>query len=323
MAEIINPKDAEALKIVVGSLVKKVDELARKVDEVVTAQGKVDTSLQEFKEAKKSGAPVQFMKAETVEKAIEDKLNSKLVVSKVSVDVRNATIGKESKEKIDGLMKSTGSLITAANKLVESIKAIKPRRPLLGLTIYDGEKTFWLGVGLAALFLTGMFVAIVWANMKVNFIQDQAFYWGNRAYQAALLIDDEDPGKTYHMIMSHFTEYPDKAKEVVDDLEKRAKRYEEIKHYLISLIEDKDSRDIRVIKSEIDHGEGWFLYRFFDEETERSIHVWPDGRVEETTEKIVTDLASARKYSKRKIWRTIKEATDSSSDEESHDAIVQ
>ena len=177
MAEIINPKDAEALKIVVGSLVKKVDELARKVDEVVTAQGKVDTSLQEFKEAKKSGAPVQFMKAETVEKAIEDKLNSKLVVSKVSVDVRNATIGKESKEKIDGLMKSTGSLITAANKLVESNKAIKPRRPLLGLTIYDGEKTFWLGVGLAALFLTMAALAVLLLDRAV--VAGNLFTWNS------------------------------------------------------------------------------------------------------------------------------------------------
>ena len=323
MAEIINPKDAEALKIVVGSLVKKVDELARMVDEVVTAQGKVDTSLQEFKEAKKSGAPVQFMKAETVEKAIEDKLNSKLVVSKVSVDVRNATIGKESKEKIDGLMKSTESLITAANKLVESNKAIKPRKPLLNLTIYDGKKAMWFGVGIAGLFLIGMIWAIIWANKKVNSIQDQAFYWGDRAYQAALLRDLDRPGDEYHITVSHFAEYPGKVREYVDLLEKKANYYQEQKTYLISLLREKDTRDIRVLDWEIDRGEGWFLYRFFDEEIERSIHVWPNGKVEETTDKIVTDLASAQKYSKRKIWRTIKESPPAQADEESQGASVQ
>ena len=166
----------------------------------------------------------------------------------------------------------------------------------------------WFGVGLAGLFLIGLIVAIVWANKKENSIQEKDFYWANRAYQAALLNDEERPGEAYHVIMSHFTEEPEKSKRVVDALEKDAQHYQEIKHYLLSFIRNKDPRDIRVLAWEINKGEGWFRYRFYDEETERSIHVWPDKKVEETTDKIVCDLASAQKYSKRKIWTTIKDA---------------
>lgn len=304
----INQQEENTLKAVVGKLAKQVEEMNEKVDGIVTAQGKVDASLQEFKEAKNNSTPVQFMRAETVEKTIEDKLNSQLVESKVSVDVRNATIGKESKEKIDRLIGTTGSLIKAAETLVESNKTIKPRKPLLSLTIHDGKKAMWFGVVLAGLFLIGLIVAIVWADKKVSAIQQQDFYWANRAYQAALLDDVKHPGDIYHEIMSHFTEEPEKSKEHVEALETRANRYKEIKQYLLSLIGEKDSRDIRVLAWEIYKGEYWILYRFYDEETERSVHRWLDGKVEETTDKIVTDLASAQKYSKRKIWTVIREA---------------
>ena len=304
----IGQQEEATLKGAVLKLTKEVGELKEKVDNVVTAQGKVDSSLQDMATARRTGNPVQYMKAETVEKTIKDNLNSQLVGSKVSVDVRNATIGKESKEKIDGLLKSTGSLITAAENLVESNKAIKPRKPLLNITIHDGKKAMWFGVGIAGLFLIGMIWAIVWANKKVNSNQEQAFYWGDRAYQAALLHDEERPGDAYHVALSHFTDEPDKVKKYVDMLEKEASRYQEIKTYLLSLLREIDTRDIRVISWELDHGEYWILYRFFDEETERSVHRWPDGKVEETTDKIVTDLASAQKYSKRKIWTVIQEA---------------
>lgn len=300
----IGQQEEATLKGAVLKLNKEVGELKEKVEGVVTAQGKVESTLQEFATARRNGTPVQLMKAETVEKTIKDNLNSQLISSTVNVKVNDtvATIEKQSKEKID-------SLITAAENLVESNKSIKPRKPLLNLTIHDGKKAIWFGVGLAGLFLIGMVWAIVWANNKVNSIQDQAFYWGNRAYQAALLSDDEDPGESYHVIMSHFTEDPEKSKEVVEALEKRANRYEEIKQYLLSFIGKSDTRDIRVLDWEINHGEGWFLYRFYDEEAERSVHVWPDKKIEETTDKIVTDLASAQKYSKRKIWTVIREAS--------------
>lgn len=299
----IGQQEEATLKGAVLKLTKDVEELKEKVDGIVTAQGKVDSSLQEFAEARRTGTPVQYMKAETVEKTIKDNLNSGLVNSTVKVDVKDpvATIGKQSKEKID-------SLISAAGKLVESNKTIKPRKPLLNLTIHDGKKFLWYGLAVAGVCLIAGIWTIVWANKKVNSIKEQPFYWGDRAYQAAVLGDEEDPGESYHVIMSHFTEDSEKSKEIVEALEIRAKRYQEIKQYLLSFIGNKSSRDIRVLGWEIEKDEGWFLYRFFDEETERSVHVWPDKKVEETTDKIVTDLATAQKYSKRKIWTVIQEA---------------
>lgn len=299
----IGPQEEATLKGAVLKLTKEVGELKEKVDGVVTAQGKVDSSLQEFATAKRTGTPVQFMKAETVEKTIKENLNSGLVNSTVTVNVNDpvATIGKQSKEKIDGL-------ISAAGNLVESNKSIKPRRPLMNFNIYDGKKFLWIGLAVAGVCLIATIWAICWANKKVNSIQEQAFYWGDRAYQASVLRDEAHPGEDYHFVISHYAEEPDKVKELVDVMEKEAKRYQDIKNYLLSLLREKDSRDIRVIAWELNKGEYWILYRFFDEETERSIHRWPDGKVEETTDKIVTDLASAQKYSKRKIWTTIQEA---------------
>lgn len=299
----IGQQEEATLKGAVLKLTKEVGELKEKVDNVVTAQGKVDSSLQDMATARRTGNPVQYMKAETVEKTIKDNLNSQLVSSTVNVNVKDpvASIGKQSKEKIDGL-------ISAAGNLIESNKAIKPRRPLMNFNIYDGKKFLWYGLAIAGVCLIATIWVIIWANKKVNSIQEQAFYWGDRAYQAALLQDEERPGDAYHVALSHFTDEPDKVKKYVDMLEKEASRYQEIKTYLLSLLRKIDTRDIRVISWELDHGEYWILYRFFDEETERSVHRWPDGKVEETTDKIVTDLASAQKYSKRKIWTVIQEA---------------
>lgn len=319
----IGPQEEATLKGAVLKLTKEVGELNEKIDGVVTAQGKVDSSLQEFATAKRTGTPVQFMKAEIVEKTIKENLNSQLVGSTVNVNVNNATIGKESKEKIGGLIASADGLISAAGALVDSNKSIKPRRPLMNFIIYDGKKFLWYGIAIAGICLIATIWAIVWANKKVNSIQEQAFYWGDRAYQAALLRDLDRPGDEYHITVSHFAEYPGKVREYVDLLEKKANYYQELKTYLISLLRGKDTRDIRVLAWEIDRGEGWFLYRFFDEEIERSIHVWPNGKVEETTDKVVTDLASAQKYSKRKIWRTIKEYPPAQADEESQGDSVQ
>lgn len=102
---------------------------------------------------------------------------------------------------------------------------------------------------------------------------------------------------------------PDNAKEYVEMLEMEANRYQEMKQYLLSIIKERDSRDIRVLEGDRRYGEGWYRYRFFDEEIWRFVHIWPNGKAEETTDKIVTDLASAQKYSKRNIWITLREAT--------------
>ena len=315
----IGQQEEATLKGVVSKLAKDIEQnnerlkaLEDKVDGVVAGQGDVNSSLQDLANARRTGTPIQVMKAEVVEKTIEDKLTTQLVGTTVPVDVRNATIGKESKEKIDGLMESTGSLITAAEHLVESNKAIKPRKPLLNLTVNGDKKLLWIAFGLVTVFTMLAMGVIIWANNKVASIQDdlqnQPSYWGDRAYQAMLQSDDTDPGKAYHLAFSHFDEQPDKVKKYVEKLELEAEQYQEWKQYLLSFIGKKDSRDIRVLAWEIDHGEGWFLYRFYDEETERSVHVWPDKKVEETTDKNVTDLASAQKYSKRKIWTVIREA---------------
>ena len=295
--------DEATLKSKVCELSDNVKVLTEKVNEVVTAQGKVDTSLKEMAAARRTAPIVSLMKPDIVEQTIKDNLNTQLVSStvKVQVDTQPATIDLISRKKIE-------SLVNATENLVESNKAIRPKKPLF--TIYDGKKAIRIGVIIAVASIIGLGCTIHWANKKVSSVQKQGFYWANRAYQAALLRDIEHPGDTYHDIMSHFTDDPEKSKRIVGAMETNAQRYQGIKQYLISFIEKNDPRDIRVLAWEINNGEGWFLYRFYDEETKRSIHVWPDKKVEETTDKIVTDLKSAQKYSKRKIWTVIWEAPE-------------
>lgn len=284
----INNKEEETFKSVLGKLVDDIEELSSKVDGIEKAQTEVDKSLKDYAEAKRTGTPVNFMRKETVEQTIKN------------IKLPAASIERETKFKID-------NLVEVANDLCDKVTAIKPRRPLINITIASGKRYLWMGVGVAIISIIVMVMSRAHYDNLIREFQDQACYWGDRAYQAALLNDKEQPGEAYHMIMLHFTDEPEKSKKVVDILEKEAERYQEWKQYIFSFIGQKDSRDIRLLAWEVRHGEGWFLYRFYDEETERSIHIWADGRAEETTDKIVTDLASAQKYSHRNIWETVKE----------------
>lgn len=302
----INNQEENTLKVVVVNLVKEFEELKnemkKKMNDIHSSQGKVNASLQELTTARKTGAPVQYMKADVVQQAIKDNLNSQLVGSTINVKVNDpvASLGKQSQDKIDNLISTT-------EKLEESIKSIKPQKPLLNIIIHDGKKYLWFGVVLAVIFLIGMFSAIIWANKTVNANQDQAFYWAYRAYQAALSQDAELPGEVFHKVMSSFTKYPEMIKDCVISSEEGAEFYQMVKQDLFSIIRKKDSRDIRVLDWGMDNDELWYKYRFFDEEIVRFIHVWPDKKAEETTDKNVTDLASARKYSKRNIWTTLQD----------------
>lgn len=295
----VNNQDETTLKSAVYNLCKTCEELTAKMDNVVTAQEKVNGSLREYAEAKRTGTPVQYMEEEQVEKIIERKLRSGLAASAIKVDVKDpvASIDARSSAKIE-------SLICTTTLLLERVQNILPKRPLMNFTIQDGKKHFKAGVVIAGLFLLGMIWAYFWAAIKVNSFKNQDFFWAYRAYQA-ILSDDDQPGNVYHSVMLDFKDEPEKAKASVELLENKAADYQKWKQYLLSFIGGKD---IRVIKWETDYDEGWLLYRFYDEETERSVHVWPDGKIEETTNKIVTDLASAQKYSKRKIWTVIREA---------------
>ena len=310
----IGQQEEATLKGVVSKLAKDIEQynerlkaLEDKVDGVVAGQGDVNSSLQDLANARRTGTPVQVMKADAVDKSIKDNLTSQLIATSINVNVNDpvASIDNSSKAMINGLIKT-------ANNMMEDIRSIKPRKPLLNLTVNGDKKLLWIAFGLVTVFTMLAIGVIIWANNKVASMQDdlqnQPSYWGDRAYQAMLQSDDTNPGEAYHIAFSHFDEQPEKVKKYVEKLELAAEQYQEWKQYLLSFIGKKDSRDIRVLAWEIDHGEGWFLYRFYDEETERSVHVWPDKKVEETTDKNVTDLASAQKYSKRKIWTVIREA---------------
>ena len=301
----VNNQDETTLKSAVYNLCKTCEELTAKMDNVVTAQEKVDGSLREYAEAKRTGTPVQYMEEEQVEKIIERKLRSGLAASAIKVDVKDpvASIDAQSSAKIE-------SLICTTTLLLKRVQNILPKRPLMNFTIQDGKKHFKAGLILTGLFLIGMIWAYFWANIKVNSFKNQDYFWAYRAYQAAILSDDDNPGNVYHSVMLDFKDEPEKVRTSVEMQENMAAEYQEWKRYLLYYLKKKDSRDIRVIKWEVENDEGWFRYRFYDEETERSVYAKSDGKIIETTNKIVTDLATAQKYSKKKIWTVIREAPE-------------
>ena len=295
----INNQEEATLKGVVGKLAREVENLIGKLDGVVTAQEKVDSSLKDIAQARRTGTPVQYMRAEVVEKTITEKLNTQLVASTVKVEVNDpvASIDKKTKDKIS-------NLISATERLVESNKTIKTRRPLFNNT--EGVSKYVLIVGVLMIvtsFITS-FEVITWTNKKMLSFRDQAFFWGNRAYEAAVTLDEEDPGYTYHLVMSYFQDDEEKVKKYVEGLEARADIYRQIKAFLKQHV---NTVDVRVLKWEKDGAEWWILYRHYDDQVERSVHIWPSGEAEETTEKAVRSLEAARMYSKRRIWTPITE----------------
>ncbi len=262
-----------------------------KIDTIAEGQFKVESALKEYTSAKRTGAPVQFMNKETVREAIHGFMGG--------LPVPCAKLEESSKKAIN-------SLVASNQSLVESNMTIRPRKPLITIPIYEGNKFVWL----ALTCLVALVGTIIWATCKVNAIKNKAFYWADRAYQAAVIIDKDHPGLEYEETYNLFTEDAETAKKDVESFENEARRYQNWKQYLLSVIGEKDSRDIRILDWESINGEAWILYRFFDEDVERSVHVWPDGKAEETTDRIVKDLASARTYSKRKIWTVLRDARE-------------
>lgn len=297
----IGQQEEATLKGAVLNLAKGVAELKEMVNSIANAQEEVDSSLQELARAKKTEIPIQVMDLETVEETVEETVRNtlKFVLDKLtfSVSLNDKNIAR------------INNFLTAAEDLVESNKSIRPRRSLMNINIRDGKFFFWIGLAVAGVGLSVATLVFLKCSMIVESIKDQPIYWGDRAYQAARLLDEGRPGDTYHMVVSNLSNEPDKMKEYVNALETESVIYQEIKTALRSLLGKKDKRDIRIINWEVDKGEYWILYRFFDEEIERSVHCWPDGKVEETTDTIVKDLATAQKYSTRKIWTVIQEAS--------------
>ena len=301
----ISNQEEATFKGIIGMLAKKVEEQTKEIEElkgkldgVVTAQVNVDNSLKDFASARRTGSPVQVMRADAVDKSIKDNLTSQLVASSINVNVNNpvASIDNYSKVMIDGL-------INTANNMMDEIRSIKPRRPFLNLTFNGDKKLLWTALGLVTVFTLIAIGVIIWANNIVASMQDdlqnQPSYWGDRAYQASVILGQEDPAKTYEYVMSHYHEDPARIQKTVEKMEADVKADRLIKRYILQYV---DAEDIRVLDWEKDGDEIWVLYRVFDEETERSLHIWPSGKAEQTQDKIVRSLEAARKYSKRKIW---------------------
>lgn len=299
----INNQEETTLKGVIVKLAREIKELKEKIEGIHASQEKIDASMHDVTAVNNNGTAVQYMEADVVEKTIKDNLNSQLVGSKVKVE---ASIENKSQALITALIKCGKDLVFSACKMMAGIEAVKPRKPLLKLDIHGDKKHFWAGVCFIALSIVVIVGVLIWAQLYKKSIEAQDYFWAHRAYQSALIMEEEEPGKAYHESMSNFGIDPEVEKSRIIALEKRSNSYHDCKRYILSQI--GQMRDIRVLDWEIKGGEGWFLYRYYDEETERSIHVWPDRRVEETTDRIVTSLATAQKYSKRKIWTVIREA---------------
>lgn len=297
----ITQKEEETLKGAVGLLINKVDEMGERMENIVNAQEKVDKSLQEFRDAKRQGHPITLMKEEDAKKSIKDNLNTQLITQTVKFDVPVATIGMQSKEAISGLIKAT-------SELVESNKTIKPRKPLLKLRVEGSKRLFKASIIMLVIALLVMEFAVLWADHRIEKMKNQPPFWGDRAYQAALILNKDKPGEYYHRAIALYSMDQTQGKEYVIDLETEADDYKKVRKYVQDLMRERDSRDFRVINWQVRDGEAWIQYRFYDEETVRSIHVWGDKKAEETTSILVTDLESAQKYSKRKIWTVLLEA---------------
>ena len=285
-------EEEENIKSVLVKLADDIKNLINEVKNVAIAQEKTEKAIRNFVEAKKSGPPVVYMSAEEAEKAIKKNLSQQLVDTKV-----HAEIGKDSAIMIQGLTHACAKYIASNVKL-------KPRKPLLKVVINNGKPFVY--VALISVFIA--LFSIVIANKKVSDAQDAKSSWGARAYQAALLYDEDKPGDAYDHFMRAYDANPKEMRQLVEGMEINADKYQKIKKHLLYLLNADEATDIRVIKWEYRNEEWWFLYRYLNEETERSVYERQDGEVIETTDRIIDGLASAQKYYTRGFWSVIREA---------------
>lgn len=253
--------------------------------------------LKDLKSSKETGAPIQVMKVETAKDAIRDAMSN--------VILPPAEIGRSDRDRIN-------RVIALAESKSENTKPLLIKKAWPKVTISNGKTYFWIGVIFIALSTIISLESIMKTDNMISRMKDQAFYWGDRAYHAAILRDESNPGKEYHKTFLRYNEEPEEVKRYVEQKEIEAQKYQEYKKYILYINSQRDSRDIRIIDYEANEkSEHWILYRFYDEEKERSVLVSPNKTVKETTSKLVTDLSSALKYSKRDIlWTTLREASE-------------
>lgn len=298
----INSKDEEVIKTVVLKINKAVEFIkdnmpAANLEEYIATeltsfQETVTAALRTLEKTKSSETPLQVMKAEDVQQSVEEVLNSKINIPPKK-DVNVTTLDSYSVQMLKGLKSSMSDL-----KLeIQNLKSLRPSKFL---------KFFSVLCFVAAI------VSITWANRKVNTYQNQAMFWGNRAFNAAVLSDHDEPTRMYYIAAANYAEEPERVKQFVEMIEKDATEVQKIKKYLLSFMAEKHPWDISINRWECEGREYIIFYRLCDdvEAKLRAIHICPDGKVEETTDERVTDLKSARKYSKMKIWKTIHNPTE-------------
>ena len=292
----INNVEEETIKTILSELCVSTGNLTEKLEALATAMDEVKGQLRDLKKTDTHEIPVSVMKADDVAKAVKNNLTSSLVNSTLRVDSNvKASLDSYTVSRINAVIQS-------ADRVSSEMEGLKPRRPLVGVNL--AGKPFWW-VCLSCL-LVGMSVAIgtvIWACNTVASLEEaqkeQPSYWAERAYRGLVTLSRGDPARAYDYVMSHYHEDPMMIQKDVEKIEADVEAQLRIKRLVL---EYADAEDVRILDWESDNGEWWILYRYYDEEKERSMHIWPSGLVEETFDKIVRNLEAARKYSKRRIW---------------------
>lgn len=292
----INNIEEATFKTILSELLVSMNMLEEKVEQLAAGQETVTTALRELKEAKQQRIPVSVMKTEDVVRTVKTNLDSGLVNSKVRVESHaTASIDQYTMSRIN-------SVVRSADRLASEVERIQPKKPLMSVNL-AGKPFWWVCLSCLLVGISVAIGAVIWANDTVASIEktlkEQPSYWAERAYRALVTLGRGDPAGVYDYVMSHYPEDPMMIQKDVQKIEADAESLLRVKRLVL---EYADAGDVRILNWESDNGEWWILYRYYNEEKERSMHIWPSGQVEETYDKVVSDLETARKYSKRKIW---------------------
>lgn len=292
----INNLEEETFKTVLSELCVSTANLSEKMEALAADMDDVKGQLKDLKRADTHEIPVSVMKADDVAKAVKNNLTSSLVNSTLKVESNvKASLDPHTVSRINAIIQS-------ADRQSSELEGFKPRRPLVRVNI--AGKPFWLAS--LSVLVIGIFVALgslIWANNEVasleETLKEQPSYWAERAYRGLVTLGRGNPARAYDYVMSHYHEDPMMIQKDVEKIEADVEAHLRVKRLVL---EYADAEDVRILDWESDNGEWWILYRYYDEEKERSMHIWPSGLVEETVDKIVRSLEAARKYSKRRIW---------------------
>ena len=206
---------------------------------------------------------------------------------------------------------STPDWVRAMGSEYQEIKNKELSRKQKNIVTIGGPRfSTFLAIFFFAVIMIGS-ALFLWAYSQSK---NSAEAYAERAYNAAVECDYENPGNYYFWVRKKWDDEKENMKRSVERWEDYAKFHKSIKKALAPFYEGKD---IIVDATDYEGKDILAFWHFKDEDPDYIVHFWPNGKIDVADAKkiTVTSLKDAHRMSKHKAWSTLQEAIQEESTE--------